>query len=221
MPGYPREAHTANQLWARAYHEAGHAVTGLILGVALRDCGASIVRENRGMDQVGLPKGFSADHEIDRSEATRIGMERKALIYLVGEQAQREFQASSFRRHQPGTDWRNAMNLMAGFCGSQRELGAYLRWLQIRAQELVTHPPNWAMIEAVANALIERKELTCEEIGAIVYWARNDARNGGDCNERTTLETPHHNTHLGADDVGRSSKPTIAIEPSRESKRGG
>jgi hypothetical protein len=190
MPGYPRETHTTNQLWARAYHEAGHAVTGIILGAVIGDCGASILQTSHALDHIGLHNGFSAGHEINRSDAMRFGMERTALIYLAGEQAQREFQASSFRRHQSGSDWRNAMKLMAGFCGSQKELGAYLRWLQIRAQELVTHPPNWTIIEAVANTLMERKELTCEEIRSIVYWARNGPRNGTDCNDREFSRNP-------------------------------
>ena len=63
------------------------------------------------------------------------------------------------------------MNAMRDFVGSQEELEAYLKFLHIRARQIVSNPLVWVRIQAVANALIERSELTATELGDTILSA--------------------------------------------------
>jgi hypothetical protein len=58
---------------------------------------------------------------------------------------------------------------MDHFVGSNRELKAYLDLLQIRAENLVSTPHCWTRIKAVAEALVERKKLTPQEIRTVCF----------------------------------------------------
>jgi hypothetical protein len=53
------------------------------------------------------------------------------------------------------------------------ETGLYLAWLFHRAELLVRSPDRWIRIEALANALLERKTLSGEEAGRVAGAALN------------------------------------------------
>jgi hypothetical protein len=49
-------------------------------------------------------------------------------------------------------------------CGSEEETEAYLRWLLIRARNLITSLVNWPIVEHVAAELLARKTLNGREM---------------------------------------------------------
>jgi hypothetical protein len=49
-----------------------------------------------------------------------------------------------------------------------REFEAYIRLLEIRAEDLVATPLWWTMIDAVAKGLIERKRMSVHEAKLLI-----------------------------------------------------
>jgi hypothetical protein len=154
------------QLRATAYHEAGHAVAAYVQGIGIGRKGVSVVRDGDTDGRVYAHKGFNGNPEYDRS-GTRLGAERRTVVTLAGEAAQRKFRVSSVRRYHAGSDWDNAVNLMSHFVASDRELSAYLELLRVRAEQLVENPECWAMIDAVATALMEHDTLSAAVVKTI------------------------------------------------------
>jgi hypothetical protein len=157
----------SKQLWATAYHEAGHAVAAIHLRVGIGRQGVSIVPSEGAFGTCHILKSFSGNPELEITGRIRLGAEKMAIILLAGPAAQRNFRASSLRNYHGHSDRRWAIDLMDRFVGSNRELEAYLNLLRIRAEQLVANPFTWKTIEAVAVALFERKRLTAREVKGI------------------------------------------------------
>ena len=157
-----------------AYHEAGHAVAAIRTGIGIGRSGVSIAPGEHfsGMDH--LLKRFSGNPDKIATGTMRLGAEKHAIASLAGELAQRKFRPSSVRSYHGQTDRHNAVKLMSYFVSSDRELSAYLKWLKIRAEQLVGNDATWTMIEAVAKALIKRDRLSAKEAKEIAlgaYWS--------------------------------------------------
>lgn len=151
-----------------AYHEAGHAVAALQLGVGIGCDGVSIVP---GEDFAGFAhvlKGFRGRPDVEMTGAMRLKAENRVIVSLAGPVAQRIYRPSSVRGHHGRSDRASAVDLLSFFAGSTRELTAYLRWLQVRTEEYVGSSLWWTMIDAVADALIARDRLSVSEIKVIV-----------------------------------------------------
>lgn len=159
---------TTHQLWATAYHEAGHAVIALYLGIGLGRHGVSIRPDEDTHGHVGLRRGFRGNPETQNSDRVRLGLERRAMVSLAGHEAQRQFRSSSVRRHHASQDRANAADCLSFNVGSSEELTAYLHLLQIRVRQIVKLPHIWAQITAVAAALIEKRQLTPTEVRQII-----------------------------------------------------
>ena len=52
-----------------------------------------------------------------------------------------------------------ARTVLDKLCVSSEETSAYLNWLWVRMKNQIQLPLNWAMVEALANMLLEHKEL--------------------------------------------------------------
>ena len=154
-------------LEATAYHEAGHAVAAYHLRVGIGRSGVSILPNEDWHGFVHVLKGFSGEPDIELTAKMRLGAEKRAIVLFAGEAAQRRFRPTSVRSYHAETDRTHAVDLMSYFVASDRELDAYLKWLQIRAEDFVESPVNWKMIEAVAKALMDRKRLTGGEVKGI------------------------------------------------------
>lgn len=154
----------ANQLWATAYHEAGHAVAAVHLGVGIGRLGVSIVPSDGAAGTCHTNKTFSGSPDAHTTDRMRLGAEKRAIILFAGPAAQRKYRSSSVRNYHGHSDRHGAVDLMNCFVGSNRELEAYINWLRIRAEQLVAIPFAWKTIEAVAAALFERKHLTAQEV---------------------------------------------------------
>ena len=154
----------SNQLWATAYHEAGHAIATIHLRVGIGRLGVSIAPSGDATGTCHTLKAFSGSPELETTGRMRLGAEKEAIILLAGPAAQRKFRPSSLRNYHGHSDRHRAIELMNCFVGSNRELEAYINWLRIRAEQLVANPFAWRTIEAVAAALFERKHLTAQEV---------------------------------------------------------
>jgi ATP-dependent Zn protease len=146
---------------ATAYHEAGHAVFVWRL-MARKPTSATIVPDQDSHGQVLHPsplKGIRLD--IDNTGPRAESRARQAImICLAGAIAQRRFAPRSIRRWHPHEDYWQASAIAKRMCGSEKEMNSFLRWLQVRSENLV----DVVWQEIVAKALLARHSLNGEEI---------------------------------------------------------
>jgi hypothetical protein len=152
---------------ASAYHEAGHAVVAVLLGIRIGKEGASIIPECDTEGWVHLRKGFSGNPKYDNNIRVRDGLETRVMISLAGEAAQRHFRPSSVRSDQGMSDRHHAVNELSYLASSPEELEPYLKWLDIRVNRMIAC--HWKQTATVANALLEKKRLSAKEVGALIY----------------------------------------------------
>jgi hypothetical protein len=153
-----------------AYHEAGHAVAALELGFRLKR-----VSINEGDDHFGTceghepPSWLQSDGSVNAR--TRSWIERRIMGLLAGSVAEKRFTG---RSNPDGArqDRRCAVNLAEYVCGNDEEIEAYLAWLKIRTANLLARPERWAMVEAVAQALLEREAISGRQAKATAQAAR-------------------------------------------------
>jgi hypothetical protein len=93
-----------DQRRATAYHEAGHVVAAIIQGIRLGRKGTSIIPDVDSAGRAHIRKGFKGNPEYEMSGSTRLGAERRAIVSLAGEAAQRKFRPSSIRRYHARED---------------------------------------------------------------------------------------------------------------------
>jgi hypothetical protein len=157
----------ADDLSVVAYHEAGHAVAALRLGVGIGRRGVSIVPREDCAGFVYVLKAFRGRPDVEITGAMRLKAESQIIVDLAGPAAQRRFRASSVRNIHGRSDHQGAIELLRWFTRSTRELEAYFRLLQIRAEELVASPLWWTQIDAVAGELLAHKHLSSSEVKTI------------------------------------------------------
>jgi hypothetical protein len=91
----------------------------------------------------------------------RLRVERSIIIAFAAEIEQRKHRPSSWRSYHCSSDHHEIVNPAARFYEG-KTLDGFLRWLHLRAQDLVE--ANWSAIERVARALLKRGKLTGDEI---------------------------------------------------------
>ena len=112
---------TQQQLWATAYHEAGHAVAALAYGKGIRRQGATIVRNAEGAaGSVYMLKHIPGDPSVDSlTGRMRLRIEEDVIVLLAGGIAQREFRASSLRSYHGRSDHEAAIDLLMYIVGDE------------------------------------------------------------------------------------------------------
>jgi hypothetical protein len=153
-------------LEATAYHEAGHMVAAVHLGVPIRH--ATIVS---GQNALGKYAG-SIRHqplfpmfEIEAGDIGRIEgkVSKRIIILLAGPIAQRRFRRSSWRSWHGRIDYETAADLAQTLNGGdEKATNAYLKWLSLRAERLVDF--DWPDVVACAERLMSRKTLSSREV---------------------------------------------------------
>lgn len=151
-----------SQLAATAHHEAGHVVAAWRLGY--RPWSVTIVpSEGRsGLAVFNNPLARMQIGRVGHSDRARLRIERAILISLAGPVAQRAYRPRSFRSWHSSADYVLAADLALHICGSGESAGAFLRWLEIRAKEMVGH--DWSVIEALARKLVECRTIEGEAL---------------------------------------------------------
>jgi hypothetical protein len=155
-------------LEATAYHEAGHVVAAFFFNVPFRKKGATIIPDGVAFGGVHTKNIFRDKPDVNDSDAVRLRCERKAMVSLAGIIAQRKFNNRSVRHGHGSADRETAIDLMSYFFAPP-VLEANLKFLIVQVESLFEHHPYaWQLVEAVAAALLEKKQLSGAELRQII-----------------------------------------------------
>jgi len=137
-----------------AYHEAGHAVAAVVLGLEVEM--ASIVPEGDILGHVVAPEPIDSSLECWIARAT--------MLWCGPLAAQRHFGAFI---DDGGSDDHESIDVF-GDCAAigAGELGGFKEWTRARAMSVLN--ANWSAVTAVALALLEHDTLTGDEIRQLV-----------------------------------------------------
>ncbi len=146
-----------------AYHEAGHAVIGLVHGITFERVTIVPDAESLGHVAPATPAEPATRAELDRlidgNVCTTLAGPIAAAVY-----ARRPL--GKWYANGGAGDFGRARRLAATRCdGDAEEIGRYLRWLEARTHRLVSY--RWGPIMAVAAALLQYGTLTgaaCERV---------------------------------------------------------
>lgn len=152
-------------LRAAAFHEAGHVAMADFFQV--RTVEASIE-----WDASSWTDGYV---ENDGRQMRGLDWTSFAIIVLAGGEAQRKFDRHSWRGWHTEEDERDAYNAVRHLARSEAETEVYLHCLKDSARTLLAHPGVWRVVEAIAEALLERGKLRGVEVDRIVNASRNQA----------------------------------------------
>jgi ATP-dependent Zn protease len=150
-----------------AHHEAGHAVAHIKLDVPFRK-----VTIEPGEDYLGQVSAYGFGKAFQERMATgyptardRDRLEREIICILAGPLA--EYRFARRRGHVGATsDHRNIVEILFCLC-AQNEMQAFVKWLEVRTENLLHAPGVWPAMKSVAKALLERKTLTQAEVRSI------------------------------------------------------
>jgi len=164
------------QLQSTAYHEAGHAVAAWALGVPVRSI--TIVRDgNVSLGSVTYapvlskrvlqPFKFKTSLQGIEGETAAL---RYAVISLAGVVSQRKYAPRSVRRGHARHDYQAVIfSAEQAGCSDEQELKHWYRRALRRAEQLIER--KWPAVEAVASALIKKRELSGKEALAAIHSA--------------------------------------------------
>jgi hypothetical protein len=96
-------------------------------------------------------------------------MEKAIMFAMAGEIAQRLHRPASVRSWHGRGDYKAVSQLSSYLCGSGEEESAYLKWLYIRARQVVDLRAR--AVKVLGEALITRKTLTGDEVLKIILDA--------------------------------------------------
>jgi ATP-dependent Zn protease len=158
-------AHVEPERIATAYHEAGHAVMGCILGrfpesVTIVPNGKSAVGETRFETDVNVPEFVR--HYFDSSPAKQHFVEQRLLTALAGSIANDLKEPG--RDHDIGDkrDASRAKEIVIELVSWEDDKDAYLRRARSKATDMLK--AHWAWVETVAGALLQRGTLSRAEL---------------------------------------------------------
>ena len=161
-----------------AYHEVGHAVASYVLHVPFRRV-SIIPDEERGslghMRQSEWNEATRPDIACKSYHQTR-RMECSIQILYAGPFAGEMFTGGAFNEVGAGSDIDQIANMLGYMTADPEEAAAIDTLMNIRARQLLRRPENWAAVKALAEALLERKELSARSARevirrAIIEWA--------------------------------------------------
>jgi ATP-dependent Zn protease len=160
-----------------AYHEAGHAVAGHALEVALSS--ATIIPSEDASGKVRHNALRGVDLGYDNSDRARRQAERLIMMALAGPIAQKKHNPTSRLRWHGEHDFKVASEIAERVCSSAEEAAAFLRWLKVRTKNLVHTPLRWFQIEHVAAALqqhgtLSKKQFKQEIQAATEAWLQRN-----------------------------------------------
>ena len=150
---------------ATAYHEAGHAVAAIESRVRLSSVSIIPDDESYGHCTYSIP-WLERSPEIENVYKWRYRLENLAVVALSGVAAQ-ELYLGGEPEHGFENDVDDTLDYLNHLSGSDEELRAYFVWIHQRAKVLVGKPMNTAIIERLAEALLDRGELDQQAVRSI------------------------------------------------------
>jgi len=188
------------RLTATAYHEAGHVVARLLLRRPFRYVEIGMpTGELEGIVK-GLPLPSSYHPHVETGGRMRTLVEKEIVILYAGPEAELHWRRPGaarlakmpklgLRLDDGKVVWVDAPfpDAMVGQLAdslndddhrmSLEEKGAYLKWLQVRARDLIREPEHWSMVETIAKALLKHTRLSYAEVRRVIR-EDNEARFG-------------------------------------------
>ena len=142
-----------------AYHEAGHAVMSFELKLAIKK--VSIIPDGK---IYGYVKGGKSPDDIDYvyKAKTERWIEKQIMSLYSGYITEKMYYKRGSRIGSI-SDNSVAIDFANEVCGSEEEVSAYLKWLYIRAKNILNMDYNKHTIERLASLLLEKKEISGRE----------------------------------------------------------
>ena len=155
------------RLESTAYHEAGHGVVAWLKGVRTRKL--SIIPDEGSFGRhIHHPYFSGINLDFDESPRAQRRAENMVLVLCAGPAAQRRFNPKGFRSHHASDDWHQAIQLLSHLESDNEVVQVYYDMFELKARNLVASPVYWPCIEAVAEALLERRQLSGSEVKDII-----------------------------------------------------
>jgi hypothetical protein len=157
-------------LEAIAYHEAGHAISSLLHEVALRRVHIVADEDTLGKTigrSVTKAFGDAVDTGFLALEPPRVWRKLEAYIMVLIAGILAERMATGRWNHRGAChDTHVVIDLMSRFQESPDAESAHFFWLAVRTRDELQR--WWWRVEAIADALVERRSLSRAEIGAVM-----------------------------------------------------
>jgi hypothetical protein len=160
-----------------AYHEAGHAVMAWLLHVPIRR--ATIVAEEEAgsaghVHHGKLNRRTREDIELsggDPFSPSRLQAEKRVMISMAGEVAQRFFRPGSVRSHHSDSDRAYITDILTRYSWANEkgviDCRLHYRLLQHWTERMLK--AKWPLVKAVAAALLEHRTLSGKQIVEIIH----------------------------------------------------
>jgi Peptidase family M41 len=160
---------------AIAYHEAGHAVMSFKLKRAVLR--VSIVPDDDGnlghVLNSTMPSLYSDTYSLN--DATfQTNVIRAILISYAGPLAE-ERSAGKPNTDGAAGDRAKIVDLALHVLPEENERDLFLRWLEARARNLISSPPNWVQIQGLATALLSTPSMSGSKAKAVCKGAIQEA----------------------------------------------
>lgn len=165
----PRKNRTDRANLATAFHEAGHAIAALALGIRIRSVSIEPGDDYHGVCGLDTRLRVSQYQFTSPGPKGRDTLRRHIIISLAGPVAQRKHRPSSIRSFHATSDYSDAVTLAEFAEGSVRATNLYLEYLLAVAEDFVDG--NWIAVERLARALLQEKTIS----GARAYEIRFQA----------------------------------------------
>ncbi|HKQ76714.1 MAG TPA: hypothetical protein VJ810_23670 [Blastocatellia bacterium] len=151
-----------------AFHEAGHAICYIAQGK--RFAYATIKPGEGFLGHVKSAGRTPRNIQYDDSPRMRRWIEEQVICSAGGNVAERFF---AKKRIVAGScrDWFNIFDLLELHSSSVEEISAHHALLTIRTRDLLLKPFTWRMVEAVAEALLQKQTLKFDEARDIARQA--------------------------------------------------
>jgi hypothetical protein len=164
-------------LAATAFHEAGHIVAAYWYGIPIHGKGASIRPRYGSYGRIFTVRTFRLNVGTFRSRPkAQRQAEKSAIVGMAGLAAQRIFNPYTVSESDGMFDVPETWRTLSYLSWNPEETDLRLKLAEAQAKEFVNIPTAWKLIEAVAEALLERKELSKREILEVIKNVRKQQR---------------------------------------------
>ena len=162
------------RLQATAYHEAGHAMMAYIKNMAIRRVSIIPNEEEGSLGHClhgSWPKLLGSEEgcfDFIDDQKHRDKRETLAMMMYGGLVAEKHF-TGRYNWIGAGADRSRAADLLASsLSGDLKEWGAYINWIMEHTRVHLNFPRNWAGVEALATALLQKGQLNGRQAKTVI-----------------------------------------------------
>lgn len=167
-----KEVHPLSRI---AYHEAGHAIACIELGIKVNDI--SIIANDKTSGRVNVVQDFIVP-DLDASERNDRKVEKYIIAALAGAASERKMFGSSDEQL-CANDFQVAFDLAIKQCGSMRLTNAYMDYLNLQAESIFSYidekkdndTAEWSKVVAVTAYLLKNEMVSGSKARSIAKKA--------------------------------------------------